>query len=103
MILVSTPSAHSTKSVIVDGKFFLVIRFAPYDEHDRYALVSLFGLCSLKAASGLIREKEWFGSEGMEHARTKKTPIQSIPTFAETVELLMKVRGSLILGSFNLC
>ena len=31
----------------------------------------------------------------MEHARTKKEPVQSIPTFAETVALLMKVRLTL--------
>lgn len=42
-------------------------------------------------ASGLIREKNWYGFEGMEQARTKKEPKQAIPTFAETVELLMKV------------
>lgn len=29
----------------------------------------------------------------MEHARTKKSPQQAIPTFAETLELLMKVRA----------
>lgn len=40
--------------------------------------------------TGLIREKEWYGPEGMEKARTKKQPSQSIPTFAETIELLMK-------------
>ena len=40
--------------------------------------------------AGLIREKNWYGPDGMEHARTKKTPQQSIPTFAETVALLMK-------------
>jgi len=39
---------------------------------------------------GLIREKNWYGPDGMEHARTKKEPQQSIPTFAETVELLMQ-------------
>ncbi|TDL29368.1 PLC-like phosphodiesterase [Rickenella mellea] len=40
--------------------------------------------------TGLIREREWYGPDGMENARTKKQPPQSIPTFAETVELLMK-------------
>ncbi|KAH8118424.1 PLC-like phosphodiesterase [Phellopilus nigrolimitatus] len=39
---------------------------------------------------GLIREKNWYGPDGMEHARTKKEPKQAIPTFAETVALLMK-------------
>ena len=40
---------------------------------------------------GLIRERNWHGAGGMENAKTKKTPQQSIPTFAETVDLLMKV------------
>ncbi|GBE79792.1 PLC-like phosphodiesterase [Sparassis latifolia] len=39
---------------------------------------------------GLIREQNWYGPEGMEHLRTIKEPKQSIPTFAETVALLMK-------------
>lgn len=39
---------------------------------------------------GLIREHNWYGPEGMEHLRTVKEPKQSIPTFAETVALLMK-------------
>ncbi|KAH9948787.1 PLC-like phosphodiesterase [Amylocystis lapponica] len=39
---------------------------------------------------GLIREKQWYGQDGMEHLRTVKVPQQSIPTFAETVALLMK-------------
>lgn len=41
--------------------------------------------------AGLIRERKWYGPDGMEHARTKKEPKQSIPTFVETVALLMKV------------
>ncbi|THH11737.1 hypothetical protein EW145_g484 [Phellinidium pouzarii] len=40
--------------------------------------------------AGLIREKNWYGPDGIEQARTKKEPRQSVPTFAETVELLMK-------------
>jgi len=40
--------------------------------------------------TGLIREKLWYGPEGMEHLRTTKEPKQSIPTFAETVALLMQ-------------
>ena len=40
---------------------------------------------------GLIRERLWYGPGGMEHLRTTKKPEQSIPTFAETVTLLMKV------------
>ncbi|KAI0797104.1 PLC-like phosphodiesterase [Abortiporus biennis] len=39
---------------------------------------------------GLIREKNWHGEDGMEHLRTVKEPKQSIPTFSETVDLLMK-------------
>ncbi|KAG8791059.1 hypothetical protein FRC12_010249 [Ceratobasidium sp. 428] len=37
---------------------------------------------------GLIREKKWVGD--MEHTRTVREPKQAIPTFAETVELLMR-------------
>jgi len=40
--------------------------------------------------TGLIREQNWYGQEGMEHLRTMKEPKQSIPTFVETVELLMR-------------
>ncbi|EMD37157.1 hypothetical protein CERSUDRAFT_115072 [Gelatoporia subvermispora B] len=40
--------------------------------------------------TGFIREKLWYGPEGMEQLRTTKEPRQSIPTFAETVALLMK-------------
>lgn len=40
---------------------------------------------------GLIRERDWHGEDGMQHLRTKKEPKQPIPTFAETVALLMKV------------
>ncbi|KAF8592590.1 PLC-like phosphodiesterase [Ramaria rubella] len=39
---------------------------------------------------GLINEKNWYGMDGMEHARTLKEPRQSIPTFLETLTLLMK-------------
>ncbi|OCH94290.1 PLC-like phosphodiesterase [Obba rivulosa] len=41
---------------------------------------------------GLIREKMWYGPGGIEHLRTVKEPKQAIPTFAETIALLMKVR-----------
>ncbi|KAJ6496743.1 PLC-like phosphodiesterase [Mycena vitilis] len=40
--------------------------------------------------TGVIKECNWYGSDGMEHARTKKEPTQSIPTFSETLSLLMK-------------
>ncbi|KAF9238781.1 PLC-like phosphodiesterase [Melanogaster broomeanus] len=41
-------------------------------------------------SKGLIRERNWYGEDGMEHLLTIKEPRQSIPTFAETVALLMK-------------
>jgi phosphatidylglycerol phospholipase C len=40
---------------------------------------------------GLIRERNWHGTGGMEHIRTRKEPKQAIPTFIETINLLMKV------------
>jgi len=41
-------------------------------------------------SKGLIRERAWHGDDGMQHLRTKKEPKQPIPTFAETIALLMK-------------
>lgn len=41
--------------------------------------------------AGRIKDQFWYGEDGMQHVRTKKEPKQAIPTFAETVELLMKV------------
>jgi len=41
-------------------------------------------------SKGLIREREWYGTNGMEHARTIKEPKQPIPTFKGTLDLLMK-------------
>ncbi|KAH9999964.1 PLC-like phosphodiesterase [Russula vinacea] len=41
-------------------------------------------------SKGLIRERNWYGSDGMVHVRTVKEPKQSIPTFIETLDLLMK-------------
>jgi hypothetical protein len=41
--------------------------------------------------TGQIKERAWYGDDGMQHVRTIKEPIQSIPTFAETIALLMKV------------
>lgn len=55
------------------------------------SLISFVRALYFMFVTGLIREKQWYGPEGIENARTKKEPIQSIPTFAETVELLMKV------------
>lgn len=40
---------------------------------------------------GEIKERNWFGDDGMQHVRTTKEPIQPIPLFTETVELLMRV------------
>ena len=44
--------------------------------------------------TALIREKNWYGTDGMEHIRTIKEPKQAIPTFTETLDLLMKVRAA---------
>jgi phosphatidylglycerol phospholipase C len=41
-------------------------------------------------STGRIKERTWYGDSGMQHVRTIKEPKQAIPTFAETVELLMK-------------
>ncbi|KAJ3563203.1 hypothetical protein NP233_g9090 [Leucocoprinus birnbaumii] len=41
-------------------------------------------------STGLIKERNWFGEDGMQHVRTIKEPIQPIPLFSETVELLMR-------------
>lgn len=46
---------------------------------------------------GHIKERNWYGEDGIEHVRTIKEPKQAIPTFAETVELLMKVSYTLCL------
>jgi|SRR6266550_2322525 len=40
--------------------------------------------------AGQIKERNWFGDDGMQYVRTRKEPRQPIPTFAETIELLMK-------------
>lgn len=41
-------------------------------------------------SKGEIKERKWYGENGMQHVRTIKEPKQTIPTFAETVALLMK-------------
>lgn len=38
---------------------------------------------------GLIRKRNWYGEDGMEHCRTIKEPKQPMPTFAEVIALLM--------------
>ncbi|KAJ6615655.1 PLC-like phosphodiesterase [Mycena sp. CBHHK59/15] len=40
-------------------------------------------------SQGQIKEREWHGVDGMQHVRTAKQPHQSIPTFEETIALLM--------------
>ncbi|KAK1220713.1 hypothetical protein PQX77_016539 [Marasmius sp. AFHP31] len=50
----------------------------------------LIDLSRTTDSSGHIKERNWYGEEGMEHVRTTKEPKQSIPTFAETIALLMK-------------
>ena len=71
-------------------------RFGENDEYEGWVVIWAQSGCNHTTADtaghvGLIRERNWYGADGMEHARTKKEPQQSIPTFAETVELLMKV------------
>ena len=49
---------------------------------------------SLERTTGtkaIIKESVWNGEKGIHTARTIKQPSQAIPTFAETVNLLMKV------------
>jgi len=50
---------------------------------------SVFDLYKI-SFTGLIRERNWYGTDGMVHARTIKEPKQPIPTFIETLDLLMK-------------
>ncbi|KAG6897176.1 hypothetical protein C0992_003565 [Termitomyces sp. T32_za158] len=39
---------------------------------------------------GQIKDLNWHGEQGMQHLRTIKSPKQAIPTFAETIALLMR-------------
>jgi glycerophosphoryl diester phosphodiesterase len=41
-------------------------------------------------SKGLIRQRHWYGKDGIEHLRTIKQPPQGIPTFVQTIALLMK-------------
>ncbi|TFK70971.1 PLC-like phosphodiesterase [Pluteus cervinus] len=41
-------------------------------------------------STGHIKERKWYGEDGIEHVRTKKEPKQAIPTFSQTLDLLMK-------------
>ncbi|KAG1783022.1 PLC-like phosphodiesterase [Suillus placidus] len=52
--------------------------------------VSLDGVVVMFHDPGLIRERNWYGKDGMEHLLTVKQPQQCIPTFAQTIALLMK-------------
>jgi phosphatidylglycerol phospholipase C len=42
--------------------------------------------------AGNIRDRLWYGEDGMEHLSTIQEPKQPIPTLAQTLDLLMKVR-----------
>ncbi|EKM79843.1 hypothetical protein AGABI1DRAFT_127527 [Agaricus bisporus var. burnettii JB137-S8] len=42
------------------------------------------------SSTGWIKERNWYGENGMEQVRTVKEPKQAIPTFSETIELLMR-------------
>ena len=46
----------------------------------------------LNVFEGLIRERLWNGEGGMHQLLTVKEPKQSLATFEETIQLLMKVR-----------
>ncbi len=52
---------------------------------------------------GRIKERNWYGEDGMEHLRTIREPAQPIPTFAETVTLLMKVGSQQLLRPLSPC
>jgi len=41
-------------------------------------------------AEGLINEQNWYGVDGIQHVKTLKEPHQSIPTYVDTLNLLMK-------------
>ncbi|KAJ7167693.1 PLC-like phosphodiesterase [Mycena filopes] len=69
-----------------------IIPRTPYVHVSRDDVVVMFHDPDLKRTTnsqGQIREREWHGADGMEHVRTAKEPHQSIPTFAETISLLM--------------
>ncbi|KAG9015562.1 hypothetical protein FRB94_000167 [Tulasnella sp. JGI-2019a] len=56
-------------------------------------VVVMFHDPSLERTTGtkaIIRDSHWHGERGIHQARTIKTPRQAIPTFAQTVELLMQ-------------
>lgn len=44
----------------------------------------------------VIRKSYWHGENGIHQARTRKSPVQAIPTFAQSVELLMKVSRDIL-------
>ncbi|KAJ3998339.1 PLC-like phosphodiesterase [Lentinula boryana] len=57
--------------------------------HDPGAFFML-NLSRTTDSTGAIKDRTWYGENGMEHVRTVKEPKQSIPTFAETITLLMQ-------------
>ncbi|KAG8898916.1 hypothetical protein FRB99_007065 [Tulasnella sp. 403] len=66
-------------------------------------VVVMFHDPSLERTTGMkaiIRECNWHGEDGIHQARTLKAPRQAIPTFVETVDLLMKVSSSFISRPF---
>lgn len=52
--------------------------------------------------TGLIREQNWYGADGISNAKTKKEPKQCIPTFAETLDLLMKEENRHVLFNVDI-
>lgn len=40
-------------------------------------------------STGLIRERNWYGEDGMEHVKTIREPKQPMPMFTEVIALLM--------------
>jgi hypothetical protein len=73
-------------------------RFRTNNGFQRYANGLVERNCAANAWEtpmiGLIRERNWYGIDGMEHIRTRKEPKQAIPTFIETINLLMKVSAA---------
>ena len=45
-------------------------------------------LTRLSVLTGLIRERDWYGNDGMQHCRTIKEPWQAIPTYKDTIALM---------------
>jgi hypothetical protein len=71
---------HDPGTCSLDSVFFFSFLAEPLPELQRTT-----------NSTGKIKEREWYGAGGMQHIRTAKEPKQSIPTFAETISLLMLV------------